>query len=55
MAAGERLVEHVDLEMPLTLGGDGHTSTFYLSATRDAIDAYLVTGVTPPPNIVLES
>lgn len=38
----------------LTRAGDGHTS--YLlpgpSRTRDAIDAYLLTGVLPPPNTV---
>ena len=37
--------------------GDGHTS--YLlpgeSQTRDAIDHYLITGETPPPNTVYES
>ena len=41
----------------LTRIGDGHTS--YLlpgeSQTRDAIDHYLITGETPPPNTVYES
>lgn len=41
----------------LTRIGDGHTS--YLlsgeSETRDAIDHYLITGETPPPNTVYES
>jgi pimeloyl-ACP methyl ester carboxylesterase len=41
----------------LTRIGDGHTS--YLlpgeSQTRDAIDHYLLTGETPPPNTVYES
>jgi pimeloyl-ACP methyl ester carboxylesterase len=41
----------------LTRLGDGHTS--YLlpgeSDTRDAIDHYLITGETPPPNTVYES
>ena len=41
----------------LTRLGDGHTS--YLlpgeSQTRDAIDHYLLTGETPPPNTVYES
>jgi pimeloyl-ACP methyl ester carboxylesterase len=41
----------------LTRIGDGHTS--YLlpgeSETRDAIDHYLLTGETPPPNTVYES
>lgn len=41
----------------LTRVGDGHTS--YLlpggSQTRDAIDHYLITGQTPPPNTVYDS
>ncbi|HEU0113032.1 MAG TPA: alpha/beta hydrolase, partial [Thermomicrobiales bacterium] len=41
----------------LTRIGDGHTS--YLlpgaSQTRDAIDHYLLTGQTPPPNMAVTS
>src|SRR5829696_6443807 len=38
----------------LTREGDGHTSFFVPGAqrTRDAIDTYLITGETPPPNTV---
>ena len=46
--------EQIDSSVLLTRVGDGHTS--YLlpgqSATRDAIDHYLLTGETPPPNTV---
>jgi hypothetical protein len=38
----------------LTREGDGHTSYWLTgpSRTRDAIDAYLLTGAVPPPNTV---
>jgi pimeloyl-ACP methyl ester carboxylesterase len=49
--------EQVAGSVLLTRIGDGHTS--YLrpgeSQTRDAIDHYLITGETPPPNTVYES
>jgi pimeloyl-ACP methyl ester carboxylesterase len=49
--------EQIDGSVLLTRVGDGHTS--YLlpgeSQTRDAIDHYLITGETPPPNTVYES
>jgi hypothetical protein len=38
----------------LTREGDGHTS-YWLPGpgrTRDAIDAYLIDGIPPPPNTV---
>jgi pimeloyl-ACP methyl ester carboxylesterase len=49
--------EQIDGSVLLTRVGDGHTS--YLlqgeSQTRDAIDHYLITGETPPPNTVYET
>jgi pimeloyl-ACP methyl ester carboxylesterase len=49
--------EQIDGSVLLTRIGDGHTS--YLlpgeSQTRDAIDHYLITGETPPPNTVYEN
>jgi pimeloyl-ACP methyl ester carboxylesterase len=46
--------EQIDSAVLVTRIGDGHTS--YLlqgeSATRDAIDHYLLTGETPPPNTI---
>jgi pimeloyl-ACP methyl ester carboxylesterase len=49
--------KQIDGSVLLTRVGDGHTS--YLlpgeSQTRDAIDHYLLTGETPPPNAVYES
>jgi pimeloyl-ACP methyl ester carboxylesterase len=49
--------EQIGGSVLLTRIGDGHTS--YLlpgeSETRDAIDHYLITGETPPPNTVYES
>lgn len=49
--------EQIEDSVLLTRIGDGHTS--YLlpgeSETRDAIDHYLVTGETPPPNTIYES
>ena len=49
--------EQIDGSVLLTRIGDGHTS--YLlpdeSQTRDAIDHYLITGETPPPNTVYAS
>jgi pimeloyl-ACP methyl ester carboxylesterase len=49
--------EQIDGSVLLTRVGDGHTS--YLlpgeSQTRDAIDHYLITGETPPPNSVYET
>jgi pimeloyl-ACP methyl ester carboxylesterase len=36
----------------LTRDGDGHTSALLPGETRDAIDHYLLTGETPPPNTV---
>lgn len=36
----------------LTRDGDGHTSALLPGETRDAIDHYLLTGKTPPPNTV---
>jgi pimeloyl-ACP methyl ester carboxylesterase len=49
--------EQIDGSVLLTRIGDGHTS--YLlpgdSQTRDAIDHYLITGKTPPPNTVYET
>ena len=48
------LLAQIEGSVLLTRDGDGHTS--YLlpgpSRTRDAIDAYLLTGLTPPPNTV---
>jgi pimeloyl-ACP methyl ester carboxylesterase len=48
------LLTQIEGSVLLTRDGDGHTS--YLlpgpSRTRDAIDAYLLTGATPPPNAV---
>jgi pimeloyl-ACP methyl ester carboxylesterase len=50
----EQLASDVRSSVLLTRAGDGHTS--YLadgrSRTRDAIDRYLVSGKTPPPNTV---
>jgi pimeloyl-ACP methyl ester carboxylesterase len=49
--------EQIDGSVLLSRIGDGHTS--YLlpgeSETRDAIDHYLITGETPPPNTVYAS
>jgi pimeloyl-ACP methyl ester carboxylesterase len=49
--------EQIASSVLLTRSGDGHTS--YLlpgeSQTRDAIDHYLLTGETPPPNTVYDS
>jgi hypothetical protein len=48
------LLNQISGSVLLTREGDGHTS-YYLSGhsrTRDAIDHYLVTGITPPPNTV---
>jgi pimeloyl-ACP methyl ester carboxylesterase len=49
--------EQIDGSVLLTRIGDGHT--LYLlpgeSQTRDAIDHYLITGETPPPNTVYEN
>jgi hypothetical protein len=49
--------EQIDSSVLLTRIGDGHTS--YLlpgeSQTRDAIDSYLITGETPPPNTVYDN
>jgi pimeloyl-ACP methyl ester carboxylesterase len=36
----------------LTRNGDGHTSALSPGRTRDAIDRYLISGETPPPNTV---
>jgi pimeloyl-ACP methyl ester carboxylesterase len=51
------LRDQVEGSVLLTRVGDGHTT--YLqpgpSQTRDAIDTYLVTGETPPPNTVYDS
>ncbi len=43
--------------MLLTRDGDGHTTFLQTgpSRSRDAIDAYLVTGETPHPNSVYEN
>jgi len=40
----------------VTREGDGHTSYLNpgVSHTRDAIDAYLLTGRTPPPGTVYD-
>jgi pimeloyl-ACP methyl ester carboxylesterase len=48
------LLNQISGSVLLTREGDGHTS-YYLSGhsrTTDAIDHYLVTGITPPPNTV---
>ena len=49
--------EQIDSAVLLTRVGDGHTSYFLPgeSATRDAIDHYLITGEVPPPNSVYDS
>ena len=49
--------EQVAGSVLLTRIGDGHTSNLRPgeSQTRDAIDHYLITGETPPPNTVYES
>ncbi len=48
------LLAQIEGSVLLTRDGDGHTS--YLlpgpSRTRDAIDRYLLTGETPPPNTI---
>jgi pimeloyl-ACP methyl ester carboxylesterase len=53
----QQLASEVRRSVLLTRKGDGHTS--YLvhgpSRTRDAIDGYLVTGRTPPPNTVFHN
>ena len=50
----QQLAAELGSAVLLTRAGDGHTS--YLakgpSRTRDAIDRYLITGQTPPPNTV---
>src|SRR5215213_4003621 len=50
----QQLASEIRRSVLLTRKGDGHTS--YLvhgpSRTRDAIDRYLITGRTPPPNTV---
>ena len=50
------LFQQIEGSRLLTRAGDGHTSYFLPgpSRTRDAIDAYLLTGVLPPPNTVYE-
>jgi pimeloyl-ACP methyl ester carboxylesterase len=46
------LLDQLPSAVLLTRDGDGHTSYLFPGHTRDAIDAYLVTGVTPAPNTV---
>jgi TAP-like protein len=48
------MLHQIEGSVLLTRDGDGHTS-YWLpgpSQTRDAIDAYLISGATPPPNSV---
>jgi pimeloyl-ACP methyl ester carboxylesterase len=50
------LFRQIEGSVLLIRAGDGHTSYFLPrpSRTRDAIDAYLLTGELPPPNTVYE-
>jgi len=50
------LRDQIEGSVLLTRDGDGHTSFFVPGAhrTRDAIDTYLITGETPPPNTVYQ-
>jgi TAP-like protein len=46
------LLDQIEGGVLLTRDGDGHTSYLSPGRTRDAIDAYLLTGAPPPPNSV---
>lgn len=53
----QQLASEIRRSVLLTRKGDGHTSylTHGPSRTRDAIDRYLITGRTPPPNTVFHN